>query len=143
MQTMTTLRTIQPQESQVQSTCTPHQCGPILVVEDDTLIREIICEVLEDAGYQVESATGGYEGLSKVPDIQPALVLLDMRMPGCDGWQFADTIKISHPLVPIVAMTAASDPKNWATSIEAQAFIAKPFDLDDLVAVVGRFACIS
>ncbi|MEA2575493.1 MAG: hypothetical protein QOH93_2791 [Chloroflexia bacterium] len=115
--------------------------GPILIVEDDTVIREVICEVLEDAGYEVECAAGGYEGLLKVLDVNPALVLLDMRMPGVDGWSFATKVKSTHPLVPIVVMTAASDPKNWAETIQANAYLAKPFDVDDLVAIVERFAC--
>lgn len=143
MYTMPAVQTIQHQESPPQPdrrACEPQPGGPILVVEDDALIREIVCEVLEGAGYEVVSATGGYDGLLKLSGIHPALVLLDMRMPDLDGDAFADTMKVSHAHVPIVAMTAASDLKSWVASIQAQAYIAKPFDVDDLLAVVGRFA---
>ncbi|MDQ3930310.1 MAG: response regulator [Chloroflexota bacterium] len=91
--------------------------GPVLVVEDDALIREVIQEVLEFAGYQVESATSGHDGLRKVSDVRPALVLLDMRMPGLDGWDFAGVVKKAEPDMPIVVMTAADEGANWARTI--------------------------
>ncbi|HEX8598447.1 MAG TPA: response regulator [Chloroflexia bacterium] len=135
------MQTMQQFVPQPECITRPKLKGPILVVEDDILIREVICEILEDAGYQVESATCGSDGLRKVSSVQPALVLLDMRMPGLDGWEFADALKRGERQVPVVVMTAAVEGLSWATSIQAQGYISKPFDVDELVTVVEHFTC--
>ena len=70
----------------------------------------------------------------------PALVLLDMRMPVMDGWEFARRLVQRDSPPPVVVMTAARDARAWAEEIGAAAYVAKPFELEDLVATVAAFA---
>jgi CheY-like chemotaxis protein len=112
---------------------------PILVVEDDESIAEVIEWCLAEEGYSVVIAHGGQEALALIGPCNPCLILLDMKMPGMDGWQFAAAYRqlpISH--APIVVMTAAQDSRSRAREIDAEDYIAKPFNIDHLLAVVGR-----
>lgn len=111
---------------------------PILIVDDDAAILETISDILSEEGYQVEHAAGGLQGLAMAEQLQPALILLDMRMPQIDGWQFAQALRANGMLTPIVVMTAAQDAARWAEEIAAAAVLAKPFDLADLLEIVER-----
>jgi two-component system, chemotaxis family, chemotaxis protein CheY len=113
----------------------PHD-QPILVVEDDPEILSTVTSILEFEGYQVAQATNGAEGLARLEDVRPSLVLLDMRMPVLDGWGFARALHERGIRLPILVMTAAQDASRWAQEIGAVGFIAKPFDLDDLLNAV-------
>jgi CheY-like chemotaxis protein len=114
--------------------------APILVVEDDADIRETIAAILEMEGYAVELASNGAEAISAIAYRRPRLVLLDMRMPVLDGWGFARVLREQGVKVPIIVMTAAQDAGRWAREIGAQGYIAKPFDLTDLLSQVEQFA---
>ncbi len=111
----------------------------VLVVDDDPMIREVVAQALEFEGYTVESAANGLEALAAIEQERPAVVLLDMRMPVLDGWGFARELRARGHDVPIVVMTATQDPERWAEQIEAQACLAKPFDLTALTNTVERF----
>jgi CheY-like chemotaxis protein len=111
----------------------------ILVIEDDLDILATVADVLEFEGYEVEKATNGAEGLAALERAKPALVLLDMRMPVLDGWEFARILKERGVKVPVLVMTAAQDAKRWAQEINADGYVAKPFHLIDLIAAVERF----
>lgn len=108
----------------------------ILVIDDDPAILNTVSEILEYEGYSVATATNGAEGLRCVEQTAPALILLDMRMPVLDGWGFARTLQERGVALPIVVMTAAQDARRWAQEISANAYLAKPFDLLDLLDVV-------
>ena len=108
----------------------------ILVVDDDASIRSTVSEILELEGYPVATASDGREALQAVEQAQPSLVLLDMRMPVLDGWGFARELEARHVQVPLVVMTAAQDAQRWCDEIGAIGCLAKPFDLDDLLASV-------
>jgi CheY-like chemotaxis protein len=110
----------------------------ILVVDDDKSIRSTISELLKSEGYAVETAANGAEALRLMGQSHPSLVLLDMRMPIVNGWEFARTLRERGIMVPILVMTAASDARSWAREIGAQGYLAKPFDLDDLLLAVER-----
>lgn len=122
-----------------------HDC-PVLVVDDDQAIRELVTDVLEDEGYPVRAAIDGEEALLAIEAIRaadpdcPRVVLLDMKMPGLDGWGFARHLRERGLPISIVVMTAARDARQWAREIGADAYLAKPFQLDDLLAAVTRFA---
>jgi two-component system OmpR family response regulator len=110
---------------------------PILVVDDDPAIREFVQLVLEDAGYEVMAATDGVEALAAVRKRQPGLILLDMRMPRMNGWEFADAyLRERSPHAPILIMTAGRDAT--ASDIGAAGWLGKPFDLDQLIASVRQ-----
>jgi DNA-binding response OmpR family regulator len=110
----------------------------VLVVDDDPGIREIVALVLDGEGYAVLTADNGAEALRVVAQRQPGCLLLDMRMPVLDGWGVARELKARGSAVPIVVMTAATDARAWAAEIGAAAYLAKPFDLDRLLATVDR-----
>ncbi len=83
--------------------------SPILVVDDDTSIRAAISEILESEGYPVITASDGASALRQIEDARPVLVLLDMRMPGMNGWDVAAALHQRGSTVPILVMTAAQD----------------------------------
>jgi DNA-binding response OmpR family regulator len=112
----------------------------VLVVDDDESIRQFIEMALRDDGYEVATAPDGAEALLMVRSFAPQLVLLDMRMPTMDGWNFAAAYRGQpEPRAPIIVVTAARDPAEYALEIEADAYLAKPFDLHELRALVARF----
>ena len=110
--------------------------APIVVIDDDPAILDAVTDILTFEGYTVERATNGAEGLQLLEQLEPRLVLLDMRMPGLDGWGFVRTVRQQGRTVRIVVMTAAQDAQRWAQEIAADGYLAKPFDLLDLLDVV-------
>ncbi len=114
--------------------------APILVVDDDPSIRSTVSEILEMEGYSVETAADGAEALRLLECSAPVLVLLDMRMPVLDGWGFAREVKARGLDLPILVMTAAQDARHWAQEIQATGFLAKPFELLDLLDAVERLS---
>lgn len=111
----------------------------VLVVEDEQEMLNLVSLVLEDEGYQVRTAMDGREGLRAVDKAMPDLILLDMKMPVMNGWEFArEYRKRNSPRAPIVVLTATPDARKVAEEIGAVGWISKPFDLDTLTSVVGR-----
>jgi CheY-like chemotaxis protein len=112
---------------------------PILVVDDDDLILSSVESTLVDEGYPVVTAPDGAAALDAVEQQSPALILLDMKMPILDGWAFARAYREQpEPRAPIVVMTAAADAARRAADVGAEGYLAKPFDLEDLLSLVGR-----
>lgn len=111
---------------------------PILVVDDDPSILAMVAEILRLEGYTVDTATNGVEALKAIERERPALIVLDMRMPVLDGWGFAQELKKRGEKIPILLMTAAQNAQRWAEEIGAQGFVAKPFELTDLLSCVER-----
>lgn len=106
----------------------------ILVIEDDPAIRQVITYALSDEGYVVKEAANGRAALALVERQHPDLIILDMRMPEMDGWEFAQRYRARYAhRVPIIVLTAARDAAQRGGEIEAEGYVAKPFDLDDLV----------
>ncbi len=113
---------------------------PILVVDDDPTILATVADALDLEGYSVLTATNGEEALAMLDnDGRPRLVLLDMRMPVLDGWGFMRAVKERGLNLSVVVMTAAADARRWAREIGAHDVLAKPFELDELIAAVQRF----
>ncbi len=116
---------------------------PILVVDDDPSSLDIVRTYLEARGYQVVTAMDGKEALAKMEAVRPCLVLLDVMMPGMDGWEVARLIK-NHPQfgrnVRIVMLTARSDftDKQEGLRSGADDYIVKPIRLEDLGQRVER-----
>lgn len=111
----------------------------VLIVDDDVDLRELLAIILEGEGFEVESAANGREGLERMTSSPPALILLDMRMPVMDGWQFCQELDRRGGLrPPIVVLTAATDPAQRADEVQADACLAKPFDRDALLVLIRR-----
>lgn len=111
---------------------------PILVVDDDPEILAMLRDFLESEGLAVRTAANGAEALDALDDLEPALILLDMRMPVLDGWAFAERFHERALTYPIVVMTAAESARRWAEEIGATAYIAKPFDVSELLETIER-----
>lgn len=108
------------------------------MVDDDPSIVAVVSDILIAEGHEVVSAENGAEALMKANG--EALVLLDMRMPVLDGWGFAREFRASGKRSPIVVMTAAENARRWAEEIGAEGYLAKPFEIDALIAAVERYA---
>jgi CheY-like chemotaxis protein len=111
----------------------------VLVVDDDASIRELVDLALSDYGYQVIAAADGQAALALVDQTKPDVILLDMRMPVLDGWKFAQAYWAQPgPHAPIIVCTAARDAATTAAEIQAAAYLAKPFDIEELLTCVAR-----
>jgi CheY-like chemotaxis protein len=116
---------------------------PILVVDDNPDNAHIIRDYLEARGYPITVAYNGDDALKAFEEVKPALVLLDVMMPGRDGWQVCREIK-QHPTlgrnVRVVMVTALDDWVNKRQALETGAddFVEKPFELSKLVSTVER-----
>jgi two-component system chemotaxis response regulator CheY len=114
--------------------------GRILLLDDDETIREVVEMALSVKGYEVLTAPNGALALDLIRRHPPSLILLDMRMPVMDGWEFARRYReMSGPQAPIIVLTAAVDPADRAQQIEADGFLAKPFSLKELRSLVDRY----
>lgn len=106
-----------------------------MVIEDEKEIRETLKDFLEFEGYEVLTAENGFEAMGQLEHSKsPNLILLDMKMPIMNGWQFAKEYldKYDHTS-PIVVITAAADAEQRAKDINAEGWISKPFNLDLLL----------
>lgn len=113
----------------------------ILVVEDDPDLLAIVEMILSDAGYLVRTAPEGRAALARVAEEMPALVFLDMRMPGMNGRDFAREFRARYGrAAPIVVVTAAENARERAEEIGAEGWIAKPFELEEVLRAAERHA---
>ncbi|HSD21318.1 MAG TPA: response regulator [Anaeromyxobacter sp.] len=110
----------------------------VLVVDDESDIREAVAEVLADEGYVVHGAGDGAEALRKARAVHPDIVLLDLMMPGMNGWEFRAAQKGDPELsdIPVVVLSALGR----VAGMDAAGFIQKPFDLDELLDAVREHA---
>jgi DNA-binding response OmpR family regulator len=113
----------------------------VLVIDDDPSIRQMVAYALDDAGYHVAEAPDGRAALELIGRQHPDLILLDMKMPGMDGWDFVRRYRARYGKgVPIIVLTAALDAAQRGADVNAAAYVAKPFDLDVLVERVSAIA---
>lgn len=111
---------------------------PILVVEDDPSILDMVMQILSTEGYPVVGAKNGVEGLAQLDRATPSLIFLDMRMPRMDGWEFAAALRKRGIVSPVVVMTAADNAKRWADEVGADGYVVKPFEFIELLASVEK-----
>ena len=110
--------------------------GPlVLVVDDDARLREFMRVNLEMEGYSVREASSAEEALAVIEDQAPELVLLDVVMPGVDGWQMLQRMQERHGSIPVIMFSGQVDPEAGADaeSRGARGFVGKPFDPQQLI----------
>jgi two-component system response regulator MprA len=108
----------------------------ILITEDDAAIQNILRRVLNAEGYTVEVASSGVEAWDKISESQPDLLLLDLTLPGMDGREIYRRVKSAGYAFPIIVVTATASPSEALADMPHTPVLAKPFDLDQLVATV-------
>jgi CheY-like chemotaxis protein len=113
----------------------------ILVIEDDSDIREDLAELLRDQGYRVVTARNGAEALEHLRSEPPCLILLDLMMPVMDGWEFRRRMLADDRLanVPTVLLTGATEPEQHAFTLNVDDVMTKPIRLDRLYATIDRY----
>ena len=107
----------------------------MLVVDDDARLREFVRVNLEIEGYSVREASSADEALSAIEDQAPQLVLLDVVMPGVDGWQMLQRMQERYGSIPVIMFSGKVDEsRRPATRARgARGFVGKPFDPQQLV----------
>lgn len=114
----------------------------VLIIEDEKLIIVSTQMVLEAAGFRVESATNGEDGIGKAKTCNPDLILLDIMMPGIDGWETLTRLKrdAATAHVPVVIFTAREHSRGHqrSTDLGAADYFRKPFEPDELIELVEK-----
>jgi DNA-binding response OmpR family regulator len=105
------------------------------VIDDDPVVREVLSRVLGEAGWTVTTAEDGRDAVADVTREQPDVVLLDVTMPGPDGWTVLGRLRSAAPSVRVVMLTGrtAHDDVVRARRAGADDFLAKPLDGDLLL----------
>jgi DNA-binding response OmpR family regulator len=115
----------------------------IVVVDDDPAVVRAVTAVLEAAGYRVEGARDQREALRAVLEDPPALVVLDVNMPGLDGWELCDILRRqSHTRdVPVLFLTGRVDVRDQITAMQVGGsdYVTKPFRPEELRAKVDSW----
>ena len=117
--------------------------GRILLVEDDSALRDVLADILTDEGYEVDCATNGREALDRLSGDAPSpdLIVLDLLMPVMDGWAFRDAQRKSPRLsrIPTVVLSASYPPDGRRIrSLEAEAVLSKPVGMERLLGALER-----
>lgn len=110
----------------------------ILIVEDELAISQVLKVYMQKAGYQAEQVFDGIEAVKKFTELKPALVLLDVMLPGKDGWEILKEIR-QFSTCPVIMLTALSDVNYRLSGLNGGAddYIPKPFIADEVVARVN------
>jgi two-component system, chemotaxis family, chemotaxis protein CheY len=119
-------------------TASEDQAPHVLVVDDDPDILDALSEILEAEGFRITRARNGQEALERLQADVPELILLDLMMPVMDGWEFARRMRSepSLPDRPIIVLSADRNVAGKAREIGAVGYLAKPFELMDLLDMV-------
>lgn len=112
----------------------------ILLIDDDTSLLVMLSDFLRFEGYDVAIADSAEEGLKRLKEVAPDLIILDMSMPGMGGIGFLRAISgpSGKPKYPVLVLTARANMAEFFADVDVDGFIAKPCDTDDLLMEVGR-----
>jgi chemosensory pili system protein ChpA (sensor histidine kinase/response regulator) len=115
----------------------------VMVVDDSLTVRKITSRMLAREGYEVATAKDGVDALQQLQDIRPDCILLDVEMPRMDGFEFARNVRADAATrrIPIVMITSrtADKHRNHALDIGVNEYMGKPYQEDQLLALVRRF----
>jgi DNA-binding response OmpR family regulator len=114
----------------------------ILVLEDEPAVQTLINKQLTSQGFVVTVASDGLDGLMKLEQVKPDLIVCDVMMPNLDGMEFVKAIKGNGDTqrIPVIFLTAKTDPRSMIDGINvgARFYVTKPFQLDDLLGKIAR-----
>ncbi|MFN8208782.1 MAG: response regulator [Bacteroidales bacterium] len=113
---------------------------PIMLVDDSSVNNMLMQNILEEAGYSTLSFSDPHDALIHLRKQQPGLIILDIMMPGADGYEMLEYIKKSSETqgIPVIMLTARNNQRDRQRSFELGAidYITKPIDIDDVLARV-------
>ena len=116
----------------------PGRVSRVLVVDDDPELRITLCEALSEEGYLAEQATDGADAVRHIAtQIRPDLILMDLRMPVMDGYQFLERRLVDQTLrqIPVIVVSATVDKEIDDPTVKT---VRKPFDLGELLRLIDR-----
>ncbi len=113
------------------------QTAQILIVEDDDDTAEVVCTLLEDAGYNTVAVDRGESALQEIANMQPDLVLLDINLPDINGLEVLRSVRV-HSFLPMIILSGFGKDRDRVAALEAGAddYMAKPFSPEELIARV-------
>lgn len=114
----------------------------VLIADDEAPIAEALAIIAEDSGYRTRIAPDGKQALEQIRRYHPALIFTDLMMPQLSGAQLIAAVHVDAAMTgqappPIVLMSAAG--RQYAANVQADAFLAKPFDIEEVEALLARF----
>jgi len=120
----------------------PESKPRILIVDDDPVIVRLLQINFRLVGYDVDTAFRGEEALERIHEDLPDAIVLDVMMPGIDGWEVCRQLKASPTLrhVPVVVLSARTqdEDRDRGYALGVEEYVTKPFDPADLVEIVRR-----
>ena len=107
----------------------------LLIIDDEVLIRKSLSKVFRSNGYTVESASTGAEGIEKISEVRPQVVILDMRLPDTDGLSVLKQARALDPLLQVIVITAYGDVQSAVDAMKLGAcdFLRKPYEMEDIL----------
>ena len=112
----------------------------ILVVDDSVSIRKVVSRLLEEQGWQVQTAVDGMDAMEQLRECRPDLIVLDIEMPRVNGFEFLGALKnlAGCETIPVIMLTSRTTAKHRekAIALGAKGFVAKPFNNDDFVQLI-------
>ncbi len=123
-------------------TSTQSKTTCILIIEDDTDVREALADFLQDQGYQVAGAANGREALAVLRRIEPpCIILLDLMMPVMSGWEFRREQQQDPALaaIPVAVVTGIRNTVDRIAALNPVGYFQKPVDLSALLATVATY----
>ncbi|MBD3225347.1 MAG: response regulator [Caldithrix sp.] len=123
-----------PQKESVEEKAPPKSGNTVLVIDDSIVIRKMVEIALENEDFHIETAVSGKEGVEKLDELQPAIVILDLMLPDINGIDVLKTIKASKG-IPVIMLSGKDSPKmvEKAKNEGADDFLPKPFKDEELV----------
>jgi CheY-like chemotaxis protein len=117
-------------------------CQSILVVDDDSDIRETLTDILGEEGYRVTGVRNGREALAYLTGrTRPSLILLDMMMPEMDGWRFRQEQQRNPAIagIPVVILSAHGNVREAALALGVADYLRKPLRVENLLEIAERY----
>ena len=119
----------------------------VLVVDDEPQVVWVLQFSLEAEGYQTLAARDGVQAMREIKEHHPGLMVLDIMMPNMDGWSVLEEMmklpREDRPRVVMVSALSSLRDRAKAAELGADAFVAKPFNVDDLIGVLHELECAS
>jgi signal transduction histidine kinase/CheY-like chemotaxis protein len=132
-----------PAEKTVSTTALVSEGAPtVLVIDDDPTVHDLVQRFLNKEGLNMIAARSGEEGVRLAKELHPAVITLDVLMPGMDGWAVLTELKADPALseIPVIMLTIM-DEKQMGYALGAADYLTKPIDWDRLVAILRRYDC--